>query len=113
MVDGITRHDEEQILTRGEFRLPLTFTALVQGISRHRASTTQRECQQKSVMAGRLGPRISAGSGPAMTRFVRNLRSVGARGFTPRGAVLPEMRESLLCGVVRITRVLQSKVPTA
>ncbi len=54
MIDGITRHDEEQILTRREFRLPLAFTTFVQGISGHRASTTQRECQQERVMAGRL-----------------------------------------------------------
>jgi len=54
VIDGITRHDEEQILTRREFRLPLAFTTFVQGISGHRASTTQRECQQERVMAGRL-----------------------------------------------------------
>jgi hypothetical protein len=48
MIDGIARHDEEQILTRREFRLPLAFTPLLQGVSGHRASITQRECQQEA-----------------------------------------------------------------
>jgi hypothetical protein len=80
MIDGITRHDEEQILTRGEFRLPLAFTALAQGVSGHHASTTQRECQQERVMAGRLVSRIDAGSGARNDSFRKELEECGCAG---------------------------------
>ena len=54
MIEGLTRHDEEQILTRGDLGLPLEFPALVQGVSGHRASTTQPECQHGKGATGRL-----------------------------------------------------------
>jgi hypothetical protein len=41
VIDGITRHDEEQILTRGGSCLLLAFTALAQGVSGHRWFATQ------------------------------------------------------------------------
>jgi hypothetical protein len=98
MIDGITRHDEEQILTRGEFRLPLAFTALAQGVSGHRASTTQRECQGERVMAGRLVAKISARQGACNDSFRKGLDECGcAEGHTERGPISGNAGGLALC----------------
>src|SRR5437870_10085107 len=60
IVQGVTRHDEEQTGTWGGWRLPIVFTTLPWRVSGHRRATEQQGCQHRKVMIGRLLSEITS-----------------------------------------------------
>src|SRR2546427_12313712 len=60
IVQGVTRHDEEQTGTWGGWRFPIVFTTLPWRVSGHRRATEQQVCQPRKVMIGRLLSEIAS-----------------------------------------------------
>jgi hypothetical protein len=85
--------------TRGGFGIPLALSTLVQGVSGHRCSTTQRECQQEKAMTGRVVSRIiRPGFAPAATYFVKGVKDCGHAGVqTERDRLSGNSGELALC----------------